>query len=96
MKNKFFTKDGWLTRYAMACGYRHESQIGPKHIIFSENNRETNNYQIQVFDSRDYNKKEWIVTEGIVAAKRIYKEKCQGSPAKRFESNQDVNRIVYA
>ena len=96
MKNKFFTKDGWLTRYAMACGYRHESQIGKLHIILSENNRETNNYQVQVFDDNNYDNNEWIVTEGIVAAKRLYWLKCQGKPTKRFEANQDIARMVYA
>ena len=100
MKNKFFTTNGWLTFYAMACGYRHESQTeNGYHVIFEINNAELNTFDIKVYGPTSL-RYEWEVIVGVVAARKMYgqmvKKYCGTTPAKRFEKAIDINRKVYA
>ena len=96
MKNKFFTKDGWLTQYALACGYRHQTETKHYHVVFEENNRELNTYQVRAFNNQAWDKNEWIIVEGIQAARNIYRQFCYTQLDKRHESASDINRIVFA
>ena len=96
MRNKFFTKDGWLTPYALACGYRHQTEVRHYHVVLEENNRECNTYQVRSFNNHAWDKNEWIVVEGIKAARNVYKQLCYMSPDKRYENARDIQRQVYA
>jgi len=99
MKNKFFTQSGWLTRYAMACGYRHETKIGQYgkkyHVILAMNNAELNTFEVRTF-TENWDDNQWYVVEGINAARHIYKQCTYTRPDKRYESNTDIARTVFA
>lgn len=72
---RFFTRAGWLTIYAMACGYQHVTKIphpdysfGHYRIVFSLLNIETGTYEVSV-DTQRY------VLECIHEARRLYRQK---------------------
>lgn len=96
MTNKFFTQTGWLTRYAMACGYRHETAVRDYHVILSEYNRKLNTYQVQTFNRAAPEANTWEVYQGIKAARLAYLEYCYRQPATRYEAHWDIRRIVFA
>lgn len=52
MDNKFFTKEGWLTRYAMACGYMHTMPNSAVTLYLE--NAESDLYSIKVDKSSRY------------------------------------------
>lgn len=93
MRNKFFTKQGWLTFYAMACGYRHETAIDKETtVIFSMNNAELNTFDVIKYDK---NGRQWETVEGINEARKFYR-KLAVKPARRFERHPNLNKKVFA
>lgn len=66
----FYTKDGWLTNYAMACGYMHETWLYGKHFSLSSCNPELNTFDVKVFNGN--NRLMWETFEGISEARRAY------------------------
>lgn len=95
MRNKFFTKKGWLTPYAMACGYLHTTKRKDYDVILGENNRELNTFDIKVYE-RTTGLRLWHVVEGIETARNLYKIYCYMQPDYRYENHPEIKRIVYA
>lgn len=95
MRNKFFTKKGWLTPYALACGYLHSTEVDNYHVVLESNNPELNTFQVRTFSNKAWENNRWYVIEGIEAARNLYILCCYMEPSRRYESNQDINRIVY-
>ena len=88
--SKFFTKRGWLTFYAMSCGYIHQTKHSNGfEVILSMNNAELNTFDIKIHGWHDTTEDypHWQVVEGLPAARKLYKEIC-GKAARR-------NRKVY-
>lgn len=44
---RFYTKDGWLTPYALACGYIEEKDYGPVRITLF---RDGASYHVRAYD----------------------------------------------
>lgn len=83
MTTKFFTKTGWLTRYAMACGYRHVTAARGVHVILSMNNAELNTFDVIRITEGTYSK-QWEIVEGIREARALYRNLCKPiKPARR-------------
>ena len=100
MKNKFFTARGWLTMYAMACGYMHQTKGENEFIVLlSANNIECNLFEIKVYGPHS-ERYEWEIIEGLPQARAYYtravKKYIGTKPTRRFEKAQDVQREVYA
>ena len=99
--SKFFTKNGWLSVYAMNCGYIHQSENANYTVTFRENNPELNTYDIILFHAFE-GRKEWEVVEGIVAARKLYEKFCwlyAGKLATRERKSYepiDVPAVVFA
>lgn len=69
---KFFTKEGWLTPYALSCGYKHvnENDVGYASLSHCNGN---------VYDVKHYSnegERVWDQIEGINAARKRYRELC--------------------
>lgn len=96
---KFFTKQGWLTQYAMACGYIHTSNIsGTEWVSFGMNNCELNTYEIKHVNL-ETGKRIWEVVEGINNARKLYKKIYGNTPQTRVKKSYeptDMPDIVYA
>lgn len=97
MKNKFYTKQGWLTPHALACGYLHRTESPGYRVTLESNNPGLNTFQVlttvqngkQYFQTRE-------VFEGIQSARRAYQQYCYRQPEKRYESHPDINNYVFA
>lgn len=107
MEKQFFTKRGWLTNYAMACGYIHQTVISTQEtewtITLTENNRELNTFDI-ITRSEKYGRGEWLTVEGIKEARAAYRNAVSNAvagakPAKRRRKDYEPATIplyVYA
>ncbi len=95
MRNKFFTKKGWLTSYALSCGYLHATSRKNYDVIFGENNGELNTFDIKVYE-RTTGLRLWYVVEGIEKARNLYTIYCYMQPDSRYENHPEIKRIVYA
>ena len=99
MKNKFFTQQGWLTLYALACGYLHETRSDDITITLSENNIGLNTFEIKVYSSKE-GRLLWDIAKGLPQARKAYVNACKAflnkKPARRFERASDISRDVYA
>lgn len=99
-QNKFFTRSGWLTTYAMSCGYHHETvtECGNVHIIFKANNIGLNTFDIISYINNV--RQSWDVIESVQNARKTYASACKSytnkGPRRRFERAEDVSRFVYA
>ena len=95
--SKFFTKSGWLTPYAMACGYRHftENEKTDTRVYFDCANAETQQYDVVIVV--DGTRTQWECFQGATPARAFYKRNVTrlfGGLRYRFENNPDVNRSV--
>ena len=91
---KFFTKQGWLTDYAMACGYIHKavSPVTTRTVILTRLSCDSPAYRVEEY-ANGYLRAYDHVFGSIKDARKAY----QASMVKlqyRFESNSDVNRSV--
>ena len=88
---KFFTKDGWLTPYAMTCGYLHRqtNKVG-NDIVFSMPS--VGFYRVEQFDSA--NRLLDREFHSIVEARKNFKEAMFGKLQTRFE--KAIGREVVA
>jgi hypothetical protein len=93
---KFFTKNGWLTRYALACGYVHltEKDDATRVRMWCANS-ETGQYDVHV--TKNGERLSWDCFGSLSAAREAYKklvlEHC-GALRYRFENHPDVRRSV--
>jgi len=87
---KFFTKQGWLTPYAHACGYLHvtEHENGD-YITLESSNPELNTFDVRLYNYRT-NKRVCKTFEGIVIARVYYRGLC-GQLNKRWENGAKQN-----
>ena len=96
---KFFTKAGFLTFYAMACGYLHQTKRDDGATVrLSLNNAETNVFEVEIWDGLPSEQKYEFI-EGIAEARKLYKKACNGRIEKRNRKsyeNEDVPSVVYA
>lgn len=70
----FFTKTGWLTPYAMACGYQHRTDIGQPYQM--DLTFECVNPEIGLYDINGWIKGErvWATIEGIANGRALYRK----------------------
>lgn len=105
-KPVFFTKAGWLTAYAHACGYRHIETINKEESIILEG--DSGNFTVTHW-RRDaancVNSYGATLRDGIAAfegfsslpaARAFYRQRVARPLSRRYESNSDVARHVYA
>lgn len=93
---RFFTSKGWLTRYALACGYVHltETDANTRVRLWCANS-ETGQFDVLVF--KDGARLSWDCFPSLEAARRTYREMVQkhcGRLRYRFEPHPDVRRSV--
>lgn len=96
-KNKFYTKTGWLTFYALSCGYIHKSECGEQvTVTLAMNNVELNTFDvIRIERGKEFNKR-WDVVEGLPAARALYKKLCKPARVqKRWANEPDLKRWVF-
>jgi hypothetical protein len=98
MSNKFFTKKGWLTPYAMACGYIHETTTNAGRAYLRMNNAELNTYDVQFYPDNN-TPRTWQTVEGIAQARKLYVDTCHGVPMRRKRKDFEpvtMPQTVYA
>lgn len=92
---KFYTKEGWLTRYALACGYVHLTDLRGARVRMWCANAETPQYDVLVW--KDGARSHWESFDTLHDARLFYALHVQrlfGALHYRFESNPDVARSV--
>lgn len=95
MMAKFYTKDGWLTRYALACGYKHaQRRKDGQDVILTCINQEIPTYLVQRRDGplRTFES----YTHSLAFARAQYRNAMEEPLRRRYESNPDVARDVIA
>lgn len=92
-RNKFFTKQGWLTQYALACGYLHRTETRNYSVELMEDGPGL--YRVSVFVRTGVYRVERVV-ENITQARRLYGMYCYGQPSTRYEPLLGIDRMVYA
>lgn len=66
----FYTKDGWLTSYALACGYVEQKDYGPVRItLFFEHGC----YHVRAYDHDQKVRLFWETFRTLTEARRYYK-----------------------
>ena len=92
---KFFTKFGWLTPYAMACGYQHQqiASDGETEVTLWCANPETNQYDVKAYALGGAERVSWECHEGIAEARKAYR-RAVGTLQRRFESNPEIMQSV--
>ena len=66
----FYTKDGWLTPYALACGYVEQKYYGPVRItLFFEHGC----YHVRAYDHDQKVMLFWKTFSTVTEARRYYK-----------------------
>lgn len=98
MTTKFFTRNGWLTPYAMACGYIHRTNnVNGRDIVFTMINQDLPLYEVEVLTKDDKGHLLGCAYrntfESIECARKVYR-KHVGELQMRFEKNPEVNRLV--
>ena len=95
MKNTaFFTRDGWLTRYALACGYKHaQRRADGQDVELTCVNAETPTYLVRRYDGPDRTFESF--SHDLKTARAMFKTAMGEQLRQRWESNPDVNRSVY-
>lgn len=91
-KNKFFTKKGWLTPYALACGYIHKSELPSGTTVRLE--RIVDFYRVEAW-LPGYGWKPFysLDTRNVSEARNSYRTQV-GRLQRRFETAPDVSRNV--
>lgn len=99
MAKKFFTRKGWLTFYAMACGYQHVTEEKGVHVVLSMNNAGLNTFDV-IRTTQGVYSKQWEVVEGINEARALYRKLCNpAKPARRSKKSYEpetMPQTVYA
>lgn len=99
MENKFFTKQGWLTSYAMACGYQHVTDSNGVHVTLRMNNAELNTFDV-IRTTQGVFSRQWEVVEGVREARALYRKLCTpAKPARRSKKSYEPDTMpetVYA
>lgn len=67
---RFYTNDGWLTPYALACGYVEQKDYGPIRITLF---RDGGCYHVQAYDHDQKIRRFWESFRTLTEARRHYK-----------------------
>lgn len=70
MKDKFKTKNGWLTVYALACGYVEEFDNGKARLTIELNG----GFQVKWYPYVQQGKMAWERFDTIVEARKCFKQ----------------------
>ncbi len=100
----FFTKSGWLTPYALACGYRHVETISRDESVILDG--DSGHYTVTHWRSGETGatNSSGLLRDGIAAfegfqslpqARAFYCQRIGRKPSQRHESNPDVARSVF-
>ena len=92
----FYTKSGWLTRYALACGYKHAQtrEHDGQDVELTCVNPETPTYLVRRYDGPDRTFESY--THSLPFARRMFQHAMEEPLTRRYESNPDVARLVIA
>ncbi len=93
----FFSKAGWLTRYALACGYVQQTECGKadNRVTLWCANAETGQFDVSIVIGGLPT--QWESFENLRGARAFYRRNVMrlfGSLQYRFESHPDVARSV--
>jgi hypothetical protein len=104
----FFTKAGWLTHYAMACGYIHKTELSPdRSIIFQRLECDAPVFNVTVYqrsatgaidDDTKATLRDGIAfskSGSIAECRRLYRQHV-GTLRRRYEPASEVRRNVIA
>ena len=93
MRNAFYTARGWLTRYALACGYIHkQSRRDGQEVLLSLVNADLPLYLVARYDGPQRTFESY--SHDLRTARHMF-HMAMGQPLQwRWESNPDVNRAV--
>ena len=96
MGNKFFTKQGWLTRYALSCGYKHaqKRKSDGQDVELTCINPEIPTYLVRRYDGPERTFESY--THSIVFARRMFRHAMEEPAQWRYESSPDIDRSVIA
>lgn len=95
MMAKFYTKDGWLTRYALACGYKHaQRRKDGQDVELVCINQEIPTYLVRRHDGplRTFES----FTHSLAFARAQYRDAMGAPLQRRFEANPAIARDVIA
>lgn len=70
---RFYTKQGWLTPYALACGYVEQKKYGTVTITLSMPSPGAGLYHVKAYDHGEYRNRFWEVFRSLTEARRYYK-----------------------
>lgn len=93
----FFDKAGWLTRYALACGYIHHTECrkADNRVTLWCANAETGQFDVSIVIGGI--RTQWESFDSLAKARAFYRRNVTrlfGSLRYRFESNPEVMRSV--
>lgn len=71
-RSKFFDRHGWLTKYALACGYCHRESVGKGDAIEVSLFMEHNTFHVRVHDFCKHERISWEVTKSLLEARTHY------------------------
>lgn len=71
-RSKFLDRHGWLTAYALACGYCHRESVGKDDTIDVCLWMEHSVFHVRVYDHRKYIRISWEVTKSLLEARTFY------------------------
>lgn len=70
---RFYTKDGWLTPYALACGYVEQKYYGQIRISLYQDSPGSGLYHVRAYDYERHAQCFWEVFETLTDARRHYR-----------------------
>ena len=91
----FFTKTGWLTDYAMACGYLHKAtNLINVDVTFARLECDAPAYRVETYKAHERLTDRVFEGAGAIKAARQEYRKQMGALEWRWERNPEVNRMV--
>lgn len=72
---KFYTKDGWLTPYGLACGY--QETAGHRNVIMKLWHDGGTVYHVRAHDHDGRGRLFWEIFETLTEARRFFRAMCK-------------------
>lgn len=70
---KFYTKSGWLTPYALACGYIEQKEYGSVQITLSMPSPGAGLYHVKAYDFKAHEWRFWETFTRLTDARKHYR-----------------------
>ncbi|MCL4743804.1 MAG: hypothetical protein KJZ83_00165 [Burkholderiaceae bacterium] len=70
---KFYTKEGWLTPYALACGYIERKEHGSVQITLDMPSPGAGLYHVRAYDFAKHERRFWETFTRLTDARRHYR-----------------------